>query len=121
MKVSQLIREYIGLKHSMGMDFRSPARILKSFCTKTGDIEITKVKPATVKAFLDGKGDVTSFWHIKFQVLSNFYHFLIVRNYIKRSPLPKTIPKRPQAMTPYIYTVEELRRLISATDKLKNP
>lgn len=121
MKISQLIGEYIGLKHSMEIDFRSPAGILKSFCAKTGDIEITKVKPATVKAFLDGKGNVTSFWHIKFQVLSNFYHFLIVRNYVKYSPLPKTIPKRPKAMTPYIYTIEELRRLISATDKLKNP
>lgn len=121
MKISQLIREYIGLKHSMGIYFKSPAIILKAFCQATGDIEITEVKPDTVKAFLDGKGAITSFWHIKFQVLSNFYHFLIVRNYVKYSPLPKTIPKRPQAMTPYIYTVEELRRLISATDKLKSP
>lgn len=121
MKISQHVREYITFKSSMGIHFKSQAIILKAFCQATGDIEITEVKPGTVKAFIDGRGALTSFWHIKFQVLSKFYDFLILRNYIEYSPLPKTIPKRPQAMTPYIYTVEELRRLISATDKLKSP
>ncbi len=121
MKLSRLVTEYIAFKRSMGVRFQSPPGILKAFCREMGDIEVTEVQPSAVQAFLAGKGAITSFWHIKFQVLSKFYHFLITRNYIESSPLPKTIPKRPEPMTPYIYTLEELRRLIAATDRLQSP
>lgn len=121
MKLSRLVTEYIAFKRSMGLRFQCPARILKAFCRAMGDIEVTEVQPSTVQAFLAGKGAITSFWHVKFQVLSKFYHFLIIRNYIESSPLPKTIPKRPEPMTPYIYTLEELRRLMAATDRLQSP
>ncbi|GFP25994.1 hypothetical protein HKBW3S25_01480, partial [Candidatus Hakubella thermalkaliphila] len=90
MKLSRLVTEYIAFKRSMGLRFQSPARILKAFCRARGDIEVTEVQPSTVQAFLAGKGAITSFWHVKFQVLSKFYHFLMIRNYIESSPLPKT-------------------------------
>lgn len=36
-------------------------------------------------------------------------------------PLPTTIPKRPESSTPYVYTTEELRRLIAGTEILETP
>ena len=96
MKLSRLVTEYITFKRSVGVRFRAPPVILKAFCREMGDIEITEVQPSAVQAFLAGKGAITSFWHIKFEVLSKFYHFLITRNYVESSPLPKTIPKRPE-------------------------
>jgi len=121
MKLSQLVTEYIAFKRSMGMCFQAPSVTLKAFCREMGDIEVMEVQPSAVQAFLAGNGTITSFWHIKFQVLSQCYHFLITRKHVEFSPLPRTIPKRPAPMTPYIYTLEELRRLTAATDRLQTP
>lgn len=120
MKLLQLVREYIVFKQSIGMDFRSGAKILKAWCRALGNIDITEVKPRPVLAFISGKGPVTAFWHYKFRVLTSFYRFAIGRGYVDSSPLPTTIPKCPQPMTPYIYTLEELRRLLAETEKLKS-
>jgi site-specific recombinase XerD len=119
MKLQQVVTQYVGFKHSMGMCFRSEAGVLKSFCRALGDIDIMEVAPGSVQAFIDGKGVVTAFWHQKFRVLDRFYRFSIGRGYVDSSPLPKTIPKCPEPLTPHIYTLEELRRLITATDLLE--
>lgn len=121
MKLDQLINKYITFKRALGFHFKVPGEILKSFSRAMGNVEITAVKPHAVQSFLAGKGSITSFWHQKFGVLARFYHFLIVRNYIDYIPLPRTIPKRPEPMRPYIYTVEELRRLLAVTDRLQSP
>ena len=121
MKLQQIVTQYVGLKHSMGMCFRSEGAILKAFCRALGDIDIMEVDTRCVQAFLDGKGVVTAFWRQKFRVLDRFYRYSIGRGYIDSSPLPKTIPKWPESLTPHIYTPEELRRLITATDSLKTP
>jgi site-specific recombinase XerD len=86
-----------------------------------GDVDITEVELSSVLAFLAGKGAVTSFWHQKYGALARFYRFLMIRNYVDSTPLPKTVPKRPEPMKPYIYTPEDLRRLLAATDKLQSP
>jgi len=86
-----------------------------------GDVDITEVEPTSVQAFIAGKGAVTSFWHQKFGVLARFYRFLMIRTYVDSTPLPKTVPKCPEPMKPYIYTTEDLRRLLAATNKLQSP
>ena len=121
MKIAQLVTEYIEFKHALGVRFRAEATILKAFSRAMGDIDIAKVQTSAVHAFLAGKGQVTSFWFAKFGVLARFYRFLMIRNYVDSIPLPQTMPKRPEPMKPYIYTLEQLRRLLAAADQLKNP
>lgn len=121
MKLSQLINKYISFKQAMGARFKVPTVTLKAFSRAMGDIDIAKVEPGAVKKFIYGKGPVTSFWHEKFGLLNRFNHFLITRNYVHTVPLPKIIPKRPEPMKPYIYSIDDLRRLLKATDKLQTP
>lgn len=121
MKLSHVANEYITFKQSMGMHFQNEDRILKSFCRALGDIDITEVEPYRVLAFISGNGPVTTFWHVKFTMLRGFYRFAITRNYVNFSPLPTTIPKRPEPFSSYIYTIDELRRLIASTDTLATP
>lgn len=118
MKLFELVNKYITFKQSMGMRFRSEAVTLKSFCRALGDIDVMEVNPDSVHSFIAGKGAVTAFWHQKFKILTGFYRFSISRGYVDSSPLPKTIPKCPAPMTPYIYTQDEMRRLMAATDSL---
>lgn len=121
MKLHKHITDYIAFKQSLGGRFQTEAQILKAFYRAIGDVDIKEVEPSSVQAFLAGKGGVTSFWHQKFGILTRFYRFLMIRNYVDCTPLPKTIPKCPEPMKPYIYTLEDLRRLLAATDKLQSP
>ena len=120
MKFTEIVNRYVAFKQSMGMCFDTEARILKYFSRKIGDRDITEVDPSSVLGYIAGTGPVTSFWHRKFAVLNGFYHFATSRGYAISSPLPKTVPKHPPPLVPYIYTTAELRRLLEAAETLKN-
>lgn len=120
MKLAQIVDEYIKFKRSLGMRFLTEPLILKRFCRAMGDIDAGEVTPSAVIAFLSGKGPITTFWHQKFIMLKGFYGFAVARGCVASSPLPAVLPKRPASMAPYIYTVDELRRLLEATSLLPN-
>lgn len=65
--------------------------------------------------FLAGNGPITAFWHRKLNALRGFYRFAIARGYTISSPLPLTVPKEPRTFVPYIYSREEMKRLLAAT------
>lgn len=121
MKLAELVTAYITLKRAAGMRFHSEVGVLNAFCRTMGNIEITEVDPQKVQVFLDGQGPLTTWWRQKYTILSGFYRFARNRGYIQVSPLPMTVPKYPPPMTPYIYSVAELRRLLEATDCLQTP
>jgi integrase len=121
MTLVDVITAYITLKRATGMRYRSASDILQAFCRAMGDIALTEVSPQRVQAFVAGHGPVTSFWHQKYMVLDGFYRFAISRAYLETSPLPRVVPQRPPRLTPYIYSVAELRRLLEATARLHSP
>jgi integrase len=116
MKLNELTTEYDAYKQSMGMRFRTEARVLKSFSRNIGDVEIDQLEPDVVDVFLAGTGPVTRFWHRKYEVLSGFYRFAIARRHVDLSPLPRTVPKPPPPFVPHIYSRDELQRLLAAAE-----
>ncbi|WP_284284101.1 tyrosine-type recombinase/integrase [Mesorhizobium amorphae] len=56
---------------------------------------------------------------LKHSVLSGLFRFAISRGYADRSPLPTVLPNLPPAQTPYVYSTDELRRLLEATSTLR--
>lgn len=121
MKLSEAVGQYVAHKQSMGMRFSTEQRTLKSFCRAIGDIAIADITADPVLAFIAGKGPVTRFWHRKREVLVGFYHFAIARGYCVVAPLPTNVPKPPQPFVPFIYSHEELRRLLDATSWCEHP
>jgi integrase len=117
MKLAQAVNDYIGLKQSLGCRFHTEATILKAFCNAFGEVAIVDVEPHRVTSYLAGNGPVTRYWHRKYEALSGFYRFALGRGYVLHSPLPTTVPKRPQAFRPYIYSQEELRDLLKAASE----
>ena len=115
MKLAEVVRQYVTHKQSMGMRFRTEARTLKAFCRTMGDIAMTEVERDQVDAYLAGTGPVTRFWQRKYEVLAGFYRFAIARGYALHVPLPHRVPKPAQTFVPYIYSQDELRRLLKAT------
>lgn len=112
MKLSELATDYVILKQSLGMRFRTEAVILNAFCRAMGNIDVAQVSPAAVQIYLAGTGQITAFWHRKYEALSGFYRHAISRGHTSFSPLPTTIPKRPPAFRPYIYSHDEYSRLV---------
>ncbi len=121
MKLAQVVYDYVALKQSMGSRFHTEATTLKAFCKAVGDVVITDVEPQQVESYLAGTGPVTRYWHRKYEVLNGFYRFALGRGYVMHSPLPMTVPKRPQPFRPYIFPEEELRRLFKAAGELETP
>jgi site-specific recombinase XerD len=121
MKLAKVIQTYVCFKRSMGMHFHSEDCLLRAFSRAVGSVDISNVKPAAVQAFLKGKGPVTAVWGLKFRVLRSFYRFAISRGFATHSPLPTSLPQLPPPFVPYIYSTEELRRLVAATDVIDAP
>jgi site-specific recombinase XerD len=114
MKLVQAVSAYVVYKQSLGMRFATEARTLKSFCRTLGDVDIGRIEPEQVRAFLDGAGPMTRFWHRKLDALRVFYRFALARGYAPRSPLPTNVPRCAQAFVPYIYSEDEIKRLLAA-------
>lgn len=115
MTLAKAVAAYVVSKQSLGMRFATEARTLKSFCQSIGDVDIGQIEAKQVRAFLDGNGPVTRFWHRKLDALRGFYRFAVTRGYVTGSPLPATVPQLPPPFVPYIYSRDEVRRLIEAT------
>jgi integrase/recombinase XerD len=115
MKVAPLINTYVASKRSLGMRYRSQAAVLNAFARSVGDLDIREVTPDMALTFIAGKGAVTTAWQKRFEALNGLYRFAICRGLVALSPLPSIRPKIPPSRTPYIYSTDEIRRLLSAT------
>jgi integrase/recombinase XerD len=120
MKLAALTSQYVDYKQAMGMRFHTEARTLRSFCRTMGDTAVADIVADRVHAYIAGSGPVTRFWHRKYEVLRGFYRFAIARGYAVSSPLPKIIPKPPEFI-PYIFSHEELQRLLDASACCESP
>lgn len=113
MKLQSLIEQYIAYRQSLGEQQGSNGSTLRAFGRFIGaSVEIDDVHPDRVNAFLAGTGPITLTWHTKLSVLRTFYQYAVSREYADRAPLPTVLPKRPPAFVPYIYSREQMRRIL---------
>jgi len=118
MTLAQLIDTYVSHKRSLGRRFDSAAKIFTMFDRAVGPVDVAALDQETVRAFLN-RSQLSSSWHTKYYALHGLFRFAIQRGLLSASPLPYLIPKRPAYATPYIYSPEELRRLLDATATLE--
>jgi integrase/recombinase XerD len=116
MRLDAAITQYIAYRKTLGECFHVNANILKSFYRGVGgETPIIDISSDHVDRFLYGTGPVTASWHVRYNALFGFYNYALSHDLVANSPLPIIKPKRPQPFVPYIYTQEELRRLLAAT------
>jgi site-specific recombinase XerD len=114
MKLCCLITDYVAFRQSLGQKFTSCRNLLQAFCHAVGsEIDVKDVDRDRVLSFLGPP--VTSYWHRKYSTLTCFYRYAISRGHVSSSPLPTTVPKIPPRFVPYIYTHDDIRRLLNAT------
>jgi site-specific recombinase XerD len=116
MKLARVVEEYVTLKRSTGLRFRTAAVILKAFARAAGPIGVSDVGQDTVQAFL--AAPISSSWHLRHYTLAGLFRFAMQRGLVSTSPLPYVVPKRPAYAKPYIYSPEQLRRILDGTEVL---
>jgi integrase/recombinase XerD len=120
MNTSDIIKDYLCSRRAQGVQFRGAARALRQFARETGDQPLAVVTPQAVDQFLRGHGLLSASWTTKFRLLAGLYRFAVARGYVATSPLPEFKPNLPPPQTPYVYSSEELQRLLSATDTVNS-
>jgi integrase/recombinase XerD len=113
MNLQQLIERYIALQQSLGASFRANAAVLRAFGRALGArASIADVRLQNVEAFLGTARPVTLTWHSKLNRLRPFFQYAVSRGYIATPPLPTVIAQRPSPFVPYVFSHDELRRLL---------
>jgi integrase/recombinase XerD len=121
MNLQQLIEQYVAFRQSLGESFLTNAIFLRAFGRTLGPrADISAVRAEQVSAFLAGSGPLTSAWHVRHNALLGFYRYATSRGFVTVVPLPATLPKRPPPFVPYVYSHEELRRLLDATSSCQH-
>jgi integrase/recombinase XerD len=121
MTLNDIVVQYVAFRKSLGNDFTSAESLLKTFCRHVGEnIELTEVTVDQVQNFLAGTGSVSGYWRRKHDTLSGLYRYAISRGFAGRAPLPRTAVRTPK-FKPYIYTADELRRLLDGISTCLNP
>ena len=117
MKLAPAIEEFIRYKQALGNSYTTPARVLRAFLRKTGDLDFDELTVQHVADFLPGHGaTVTSAWFHRYGVLGGFFRFANSRGYLQHRILPTFIPDRPPHFVPYIYSTEDMQRLLGVPD-----
>jgi integrase/recombinase XerD len=114
MKLSQAVREYVEYKQALGMRFHTEAVMLQAFCRRLGaETALAGITEGQIYAYLNGPGPLTRFRQRKREVLTGFNRFVIGREYTASLPIiPQLPPPKLPSFVPYIFTREELRRLL---------
>jgi site-specific recombinase XerD len=116
MNLQRLIEQYISFQRSLG-SLVSEAKILRAFGRARGPrASAASVRVQHVDAFLGKARPVTRTWFTKLGCLRCFFQYAVSRGYATTAPLPTTMPKRPPVFVPYIYTREELHRLLQVVE-----
>ncbi|WP_434113725.1 tyrosine-type recombinase/integrase [Paraburkholderia caffeinilytica] len=118
MRLRELVETYIAYKRSLGMRFRTDANILRAFCRTVGDIGVDDVTGSGI-CLHRGTGPVTASWRCRASMLGGLYRYALARSFAIIFPLPTCEPKLPPPVAPYVYSVSELERMLTATDMLK--
>ncbi len=117
MNLQQLIEQYVTFRQTLGERFKTNAAILRAFGRALGcQVDVADVRVEQVNTFLAGTGPITRTWHEKHSALLGLYRYAVSRGYATTMPLPAFVPKRPEPFVPYIYSQEDLRRLLDAAD-----
>jgi integrase/recombinase XerD len=115
MNVDDLVAHYVAFRRTLGERCNTTEKILRSFSRAVGPrTPVTRIRLTAVAEFLAGTGPITRTWHFKYGALKGFFQFAVSRGHLDKAPLPTELPKCLSSFVPYIYSHEELRRLLEA-------
>ena len=117
MKLCDAISRYVTYKQGIGMVFETEATILRAFIERVGpNVPVGTINSDSALQYLNGRGPVTPVLAPQTRCVERLFGGLQSSTAgPDRSPLPARRPKEPIPFIPYIYSREELKRLLDGT------
>lgn len=119
MNLHAAMERYIAYRQNIGEKFKCESDILRMFCNWIGkDVHVSAIdEDACVNFMLGTKHNITPTSDRKYTVLKGLFEWLLVRELLLISPLPKDRPKPLHSSRIYIYSIDELHRIFSGVRK----
>lgn len=117
MTLERLARDYLTHKQALGNQYNSEGFVLRAFCKHLGDRQTDGIKLEHMQDFLHAGCSSADTVARKYSVIGGFSQYLSERHGIDLPILPM-LPRNPalSSFVPYIYSHEELARLIQAIE-----
>lgn len=121
MTLASAVETYVSLKQSLGAVFSVDARILAAFVRAVGDVSVSTITSDMCTAFCRGHGPPTRYWSRKHEALRGLFRYLVGRGHVIHSPLPEPGPRIQSTFQRYIYTHDDVVRLVQAAAQPVHP
>jgi integrase/recombinase XerD len=115
MTLAEAIGLYVNNKRANGIGFHKGESNFQGLYRRIGDRQLSEIRPQDVFRFLDGPNTSNVTFRGKHSLLRHFFEFMAARELMPEFSMPPNRPLVRQTFTPYIYSREELRRLLKAT------
>ena len=118
----QRVNEYLALRRAMGFKLREHGLLLPRFADF---VEQSGATTVSVDLMLDWATQPTGVdpfrWRSRLSVVRGFARYLRVLDPATQVPPPRLLAYRPSRPTPFLFSGEEVRRLLDATEQLRPP
>lgn len=115
MNLLEGVETYIQVRQSGAAPWAKGAQTLRSFCRQIGDLPISRIRVNQVVPFLDSPLTSEGTRYNKYCVMRQFFRHWLVRNEIYSLPLPPPCRTPAKPFVPYVYSRDEIRRLLVAS------
>lgn len=126
MTLEEGISAYVQRKQSVGMSYAKALRTYRAFLTAVGNLDIRQITIHHISEFLDRAQTSVAAFRRKHSLLRRFFEYWAAHGAIAPLPMPLNRPAQRSNFLPYIYTSEELRKLLrlslvvgTANDKIQ--
>lgn len=113
MRLSTAVRRFVSYKTSQGLQYRCIAVFLRAFARDMGNCLISELRPSRISAFLNARRILPYTRVNRYNVLCVFFRYLKQIDQLGRWPMPARPALPNKTYVPYIYSREEIRRIIN--------
>ena len=120
MTLEEAISVYVQRKQAMGMSYAKGLTTYQGFLRTVGDLEISGVTVHHVSDFLD-RPKTSAAFRRRHSLLRRFFEYWAAHGAIAELPMPSNRPAQRSYFLPYIYTSDEVRKLLRLALVLATP
>src|SRR5262249_1777186 len=117
----QAVRDYLSLRRSLGFKLKAHEVYLREFISFLKKKRATRISIQLALQFATRRQDQPSAgWAARLRVVRGFARYNSGEDPATEIPPPGLLPYRPMRARPYLYTTEEVRKLLEAAQNLRS-
>ena len=114
MNLEEAIKCYVRRKQATGISFSKGYRLYRAFFKSVGNLQLCQITVKHVAEFLDRSQASATTFRVKHSLFVHFFEYWVAHGEISKPPMPPNRPLQRSTFLPYVFTKEELHRLLSA-------